>query len=333
MKTDFAKPSKAQAHRSIRNEGKPLFFATSEESAGYNSLRRESRPSKYQMSSYLKSSDGKSHVTLNDSSSSLDASSGEEDEVVEDKGPQQVNQMYRDLDDSSIFKSQVSQKTSTHGVLHRASSLSRTLVDATIESEKLEKAIQENADSEKKKKVCELLCRKVKRLTLYPIRNGIFMDNETFHISRSGQCASAVVMIIVLGVFILKMLSFNQIDTINIFKDTDVTEIPADKQHNIKPTEGLPVTNSTDSEGVYNAAFEEYFPLMFIVKQIDSCEDYKITMTLEPLNTAKYHDPSLVHQEDMTCTTNTHWQAQEYHIGQQFQNIIFNKLLNSTQRG
>lgn len=135
-------------------------------------------------------------------------------------------------------------------------------------------------------------------------------------------------MIIVLGVFILKMLNFNQIDTINIFKDTDVKETVSNE---FKPTANLPVTNSTDNEGVYNADFEEYFPLMFIVKQLDSCEDYKITMVLEPLNTAKYKGDKYKHQENMTCTTNLHWNgAHEYHISQEFQNRIFNALLNST---
>ena len=139
-------------------------------------------------------------------------------------------------------------------------------------------------------------------------------------------------MIMVLGVFILKMLNFNQIDTINIFKDTDVTEKVSNEYNTyIRHTDNLPVTNSTDNEGVYNAAFEEYFPLMFIVKQLNSCEDYKITMILEPLNTVKNNDTKLKHQETMTCTTNLHWNgAHEYHISQEFQNRIFNALLNST---
>ena len=76
MPTDSIKPSKSQAHKSIRNEGKPIFFASSEESAGYNSLKRDNRPSKYKASSYFNPSDGKSNVTLN---ASLDMSSDDED--------------------------------------------------------------------------------------------------------------------------------------------------------------------------------------------------------------------------------------------------------------
>ena len=136
--TDTNKPTKTQAHKSIRNEGKPLFFASSEESAGHNSLKRDKRPSKYQTSSYFNPSDGKSNVTLN---ASLDMSSGDEDDLAGSEDTEQANQIYKDLDDSSIFRSQQSLKTSTYGVVNRASSLSRTLIEATIESEKLEKAI------------------------------------------------------------------------------------------------------------------------------------------------------------------------------------------------
>ena len=141
------------------------------------------------------------------------------------------------------------------------------------------------------------------------------MDNETFHISPFGQCASLIVMMIVIGVFIIKMTSYNYIDTINIFKDTNLNNVSFNNE--FKPVDGLPATNSVDSEGNYVPDFEEYFPLMFIVKYL-KCEEFKIEIILEPLNLAKYKDPSLKFNETMTCFFHTAWNANEYHMSQKF---------------
>jgi len=52
----------------------------------------------------------------------------------------------------------------------------------------------------------------MKRITLFPIRNGIFMDKETFFVSPTSQKATMIVSVIILVIFFLKVLMLNKID-------------------------------------------------------------------------------------------------------------------------
>jgi hypothetical protein len=56
---------------------------------------------------------------------------------------------------------------------------------------------------------CQNLWKKLKRLTLYYVDNGIFMNGYTKYVSKSSQIATVILGLIVIIVFTIKMYTFN----------------------------------------------------------------------------------------------------------------------------
>lgn len=50
------------------------------------------------------------------------------------------------------------------------------------------------------------------------------MENEIFFVSKTGQIATAIVLFIVFSFFVFNMSKFNNIETINVFKDIRTKE-------------------------------------------------------------------------------------------------------------